>query len=232
MIFRLFAVATFLSGLFFLQVFFVSAQNQTNDTLIVTWRANTLFPSDYQGKAFPGPRSSVTASAEVYRNGKWIDTSRANFTWMLDEKIIGRGEGIGEFSFRIPARPDLSVKLKATVMFPDTGLSLNSFSSIPVMGPQVVLNAPFPEKNVAPQSRFTLEAIPYFWNVKSVSNLLFSWTANTMRQSFKGQSSITFTVGAPTNDYEKELQATILLQNPEDPTEFAKDYVQLNIQSQ
>lgn len=230
-LYRFLSLGVFLLIVFLTGVFPTAGQTQTELELIVTWQANTLFPSDYQGKAFPGPRSSITASIEAYQGGKWTDLSRASLTWVLDGKVIGRGEGMQELLFRIPARPAPSLTLKAVVALPDTGTSFNAFSVIPVLGPQVVIAAPFPERRVAPQSRFTLEALPYFWNAQSLGTIFFSWTANATQQRLKGEHTITLTVGAPTNEHERELQVNVLLQNPDEPTEFARDYAQLDIQS-
>lgn len=208
----------------------VSGQTQPKPELLVTWRANTLYPSDYPGKAFPGARSSITASAEGYRDGKWIDTSRATFTWVLAGKVIGRGEGLRELSFKIPDRPDPALTLKVVVTLPEGGTSLEAFSSVPIRGPQVIINTPFPGKVVAAQSRFTIEASPYFWNARTIEDILFSWTANDTRRGSKGERAISLTVGTPANDYEKALRINALLQNPDEPTEFARHSIQIEIQ--
>lgn len=219
-----------LLALFFIAGSLVSGQTPTNPEPIVTWRANTLFPSDYQGKAFPGPRSSVTVSVESYQSGKWLDLSRASIIWVLGGKVIGRGDGMKELSFKVSERPEPSLSLKVVITPSDIGSSYEAFSSIPVLGPQVVVNAPFPGGIVSPQSRFTLEALPYFWNTENINDILFSWTANTTKKSARGERAITLTVGTPSNEYEKELQVNALLQNPNEPTEFARDYAQLEIQ--
>lgn len=215
---------------------FSYAQTQSNSTpsssarLVLTWKANTLYPSDYTGKAFPGARSSITASVEGYSGGKWIDLSHASVTWLLDDKVIGRGVGMRELMFKIPERPDSVLTLRAKAVLPSPELTLESVSSIPVMGPQVVLNTPFPSQTVAAQSRFTVEAIPYFWNIETINDILFSWTANDTQKNSLGERAISLTVGTPSNDFEKNLLVTVLLQNPKLPTEFAKQTTQLEIQ--
>lgn len=142
--------------------------------VLLTWRADSYAPAEFRGKAFPTAYSKITAAVSVLDGGRIADLSRATVSWFLDNDLIAGGPGLVRTSFAAPepagALRDLRVEISN---FPG-GLLLKTVE-IPVVLPEVVIEAPFPDRKFSSES-IVLTAKPYFW--RSAAGLAYNWKVN------------------------------------------------------
>ncbi|HUX35720.1 MAG TPA: hypothetical protein VMV71_01655 [Candidatus Paceibacterota bacterium] len=152
------------------------AQTAASPVILLTWSSNTYVPPEFGGKIMPTANSTINASAELIDNGKIIDVSKQNVYWYQDNNYIDGGIGKQSISFKAPDFSGGSINLR--VEFPDysKGDQLKTVA-IPIAKPEVVIESPLPGEKFS-SSPLTLEAQPYFFNVDSLSGLIFSWNVN------------------------------------------------------
>ena len=142
----------------------------------ITWRAQTYAPPTYIGKLLPTAGARVTASVFVIQNGKILDLAGKTIYWYLNDEFVEGGENQQTVEFRVPkdqngAIADLMVRL------PDTAGGLVNSIDIPIVAPQVAIDAPFPRGAVTGPS-FRVKARAYFFNTPSPAFLAYSWVVN------------------------------------------------------
>lgn len=206
------------------------AQTSPPTQLFLTWKANNFYPSFFDGKAFPTTGTPITASLEALRGGKFLDLSRVTIAWFVDDTIVDRGDGKKEILFTPKAVAGQTVTVKATVRLANQENTEEVSVQIPILSPQINANIPLPQKTVASQSRFLLEAFPFFWNIKTLDELFFTWTVNGEQKKTQGENTLSLGVGTPASEYDKTLQINLLTQNLSNPLEFAQERFQLTIQ--
>lgn len=164
-------------GLFFCVAQFASAQTASNPQFLVTWKAaNSYIPSSYIGKALPGYGSRITASLSLVSQGRLLNLQNETIYWYLDDTLIGGGAGVQNITFPPFGLPPSSLVLK--VELPNyAGGYLTHTIDIPYINPQVVIAAPFPNAQFS-TNPLVVEAIPYFFNTSSTSNLSYTWAVN------------------------------------------------------
>lgn len=211
---------------------FSSARAQTVPVtqLFLTWKANNFYPSFFEGKAFPVAGTPITASLEAVRGGKFLDLARATITWFVNDKLADRGDGKKEILFTPKIAAGKNATIKAAVRFADQGNTEEASIQIPVLSSHIVANVPLPQKIIAPQSRFLLEAFPFFWNINNLNDLYFTWTVNGEQKKATGENTLSLGIGTPASEYDKTLQINLLTQNLSNPLEFAQERFQLTIQ--
>ena len=147
---------------------------QTPAQVIMTWRADNFYPADFGGKAPATPGTPITVSTEVLRGGKLTDLSDAAFTWYVDEKLRGRGEGLKEIAFSANKSVGDSHFIRVNIQSSE-GEVFESSIRVPISSPMVVLESPYPNQLVKSGDRAEVTAVPYFFNVSSFQNLNFFW---------------------------------------------------------
>jgi hypothetical protein len=158
------------------QLLVTGAAAQTPAQVILTWQANNFYPADFGGKAQAAKNTPITVAVEVLRNGRLVNLSEATFTWYVDEKLQGRGNGLKEISFTVNKLVGDSHFVRVSVQSGE-----NIFESsirVPVSKPAVVLEAPYPNQLVGNGDRPEITAVPYFFNINSFQNLNFFWQVN------------------------------------------------------
>ncbi|MEK7465561.1 MAG: hypothetical protein AAB631_02175 [Patescibacteria group bacterium] len=206
------------------------AQTPPPTQFFLTWRANNFYPSFFEGKVFPTAGTPITASLEALRGGKFLDLSRVTITWFINDKLMDRGDGKKEILFTPKSIAGETVTIKATARLMDQENIREISLQVPVLSPQIVANIPLPLEIVASQSRFLLEAFPFFWNIKTLNDLYFTWTINGEQKKAQGENTLSLGVGTPASEYDRTLQINLLAQNLSNPLEFAQERFQLTIQ--
>ncbi len=144
--------------------------------LLMTWHTNTYIPPTFLGKALPVPFSTVTVSVEAVRNGRTASLVGETVRWYVNEHLMAAGAGLQSFSFSIP--PDGIGPFDVRVELPDATVEPTVKTiTIPVVRPGAVIIAPFPGNTVR-SSVASMHVVPYFFNVTTARDLLFSWTVN------------------------------------------------------
>ncbi|HXF44231.1 MAG TPA: hypothetical protein VNK70_02080 [Candidatus Paceibacterota bacterium] len=204
-----------------------TARAQSPTQVIITWQAINFYPADYKGKAAVTPRTPVAVAAEVLKNGKLLDLKKSNFTWLLDEKLLGRGEGLKETSFTAKKPAGDSHLLRLTVKFENE--SFEKAVRIPVERPRVVVKTGLAKNTVEPGGKINLVAIPYFFNVSSLDGLNFSWEINDEKIVGPSSNQLTLNVGSPQSESQKSIRITSLIQNRTNILESASETVQIKM---
>ena len=205
-----------------------NASAQTPAQVILTWQANNFYPADYTGKALATPNTPVTVSAEVLRDGKLIDLSEGTFTWYVDEKFLNRTQGLKEILFTVKKPVGDSHFIRVTIQL---GNSLfESSIRVPVSKHLVVLENPYPNQLVRVGSKTIIRAVPYFFNISSFQDLTFSWQINNSEQGGGGSDNqLVLNIGTPQTPSQNKLRITTLVQNKNNPLEFANEGLRLTI---
>ncbi|MFH0712269.1 MAG: hypothetical protein V2A55_00190 [Candidatus Jorgensenbacteria bacterium] len=158
------------------QLLVTGAAAQTSAQVIMTWQADNFYPADFGGKAPATPGTPLTVSAEVLRSGKLTDLSGASFTWYVDEKLKGRGDGLKEIAFSASESVGDSHFVRVGIQLEDE-IFENSIR-IPVSSPMVVLESPYLNQLVKSGNKIEVTAVPYFFNVDAFRDLNFFWQVN------------------------------------------------------
>ena len=150
--------------------------NQGQSQLVITWHASRSYiPPSYLGKALPNQSSQVTASVEAFTGGARGDLSKVTVYWYLNDVLLGGGPGVRSMTFNLfGGGGSQDLRVQATD-YP-AGL-LTTSVSIPSVDPIVVIEAPYAGGffNTNP---LLVNAVPYFFNITSGSQLGFTWTVN------------------------------------------------------
>lgn len=143
--------------------------------VLLTWQADSYAPPGFQGKVLPTAYTKISAGVEVISGGRSLNLSEANINWYWNNQPIAGGQDKRRAEFYpefISSLNDLRVEISGI----DKGLLIKTVE-IPVVQPQVVIEAPFPG-GVFFENQITLTARPYFWNPNSISDLIFDWQVN------------------------------------------------------
>ncbi len=201
-----------------------AAQAQTSPQVILTWQANNFYPADYAGKAFATPKTPVSVSAEVLRNNRFVDISKADFTWLVDEKLVASGAGLKEMVFNVSKAPGDSHFVRVSIKLNNE--NFENALRVPVTKPVLVLEAAYPNALVRAGDKATVEAIPYFFNISSLQNLVFSWQVGEGNQQESGSDNkLVLNVGAATGAQSLTISGSV--RNANDLLEFANDRIRL-----
>lgn len=171
----------------------VSAQTENSGNGFITWHSNSFYPSNFEGKPLPVNQSTVTASVTLLQNQKIQDISNFPISWYLDGDFLQKGVGLSTITLPIGKTSGSTYSLKASI-----GVSAGVVSSliiIPVSNPEVVLDTSLPDRFVKVGDVVTLQSIPYFFNISSISDLSFSWFINGLLQENESSSGITLNIG-------------------------------------
>jgi len=201
------------------------AQTTENYEVFITWRADNFFPSDYSGKAWAAPFSPIEAAAVLTKNKKIADLSNAEIFWYLDKELIGKGLGRQSESFNISKQSGdkhfLSVSIKT-----EAGKRHESALEIPVLGPKLAIANNFMSNSVPANSRLQMSVVPYFFNIRSLDDLLMKWRVNN-QISEGGQ--LTINTGMPVLKIDKTFFAEIEAQNRKNAFEKISERLKMEI---
>jgi len=208
-------ILLFLTGFWGLNNF-VFAQTEPQGEIIFTWQAKNFYPADFKGKALPVQNSIVDISLELVKNNKLQNLSSADITWFLDEKVISRGTGNNETSFIVKKAESDSHFIRATIKLGSDLYenSMNLYISKPKI---VIMTNPYAGPTIIPDTPLTLQAIPYFFNINNIKDLLFFWQINNEKNS--GASNLTLSLPKE----ESKLNISLIVQNKNDILETAKE---------
>jgi hypothetical protein len=163
--------------IFILFVLATSASAQVSQPqMILTWQAETYTPPDFSGKALPIADSRIIAGVDLIDGGARTDLSGQRINWYLNDDFYQGGPGLTRVNFPAPhIIGATSIRLRVSI--PDYGSGAGKTIIIPVVPPEAVItsSAPGLEASAVP---FVLEATPYFFNVRSPSDLQYVWSIN------------------------------------------------------
>ncbi len=160
-----------LSGVLLLPIIFAisSATAQQQPEFLLTWKSDNYAPPAYQGKILPIDESKIEVALELIDGGKIASISGHQINWLINNDELKSGVGLKNISF--PANGRRGDQLVEVTIKNYRGVDLEKRLEIPVANPEIVISG----------GPTTFEALPYFFNVKNLGELLISWSANGQR---------------------------------------------------
>lgn len=208
--------------LFCLFLLKTSAQ-QTESDLIISWQASSFVPYYFGGKILPTVGSDILAAIDLIQNNKLVDLSKTKIYWYVNNELISNSVGVQKITFVAPPPANSRIDLK--VELPDLGI-LKTIE-IPVVKPKLVLDVPFPKKEIK-TNYFELVAYPYFFNLTNndLDYLSIVWLINGRvgKPSAEDPSKIKINI---TDENISDLTIEAFAQNTELPQENASKKVDL-----
>lgn len=209
--------------------FFYTTHSQTapQREIILSWRALNFFPANFEGKALASPFSPILVGVEVVENGKFVDVSKDQILWRLDNKFLQSGIGLKEVIFRTQKNNgDFHI---VQVSIGKNGDGGEESMLIPVSSQAIVVELPYQGNSIAPDVENTIKAIPYFFNIQTLNELSFFWQINSIKKGGNSNNTLILKTGVPQVKSQNIIEITASAQNNENPLEFAKTKVWLNV---
>jgi hypothetical protein len=204
-----------------------SAQAANNYSAVITWRANNYYPSDFIGKALPTNGTTVSLFVIVLNNQKIQDASNLPILWYVDGNFMNGGVGESQTNFTVTKTAGDSHIV--SVQIGVGGQTISASTRIPVVNYRAVINAPYPAQTVNQNSTANLEIIPYFFNVGSFNDFLFSWTINNL-QSVTSTTDNTLSLQVGQVGAAQNISINASVQNTANAFEFAYGKTNLYVQ--
>ena len=151
---------------------------QNDPNIVLTWQASSFVPPDYQGQALPTASTPFVAALELIDEGKFANLGQSDIQWYVNGNLKQSGKNLKSFRYGPPvtnsAVDGYALKVKISNY---KNSSRESTVVIPIVHPDLVIDVPYPNKEVVATSSIWT-AFPYFFDVLTPSDLSFSWTAN------------------------------------------------------
>lgn len=158
-----------------------AAQTKQEPKLIVTWQAQNYQPNDYKGKNLPTVNSPIIAAVELIDNDKIINLSSVNITWLQNSEIIVSGQGLKRIAFNNNGLFGDRVMIEADIIYKEK--NLQGAAIIPIVSPKTVISTPHIFNQEIKAGVYNFKATPFFFNIKKLSELAFSWSVNDQQES-------------------------------------------------
>ncbi len=160
-------------------ILFLLANHAQGQEVFLTWSTDTYVPLEYIGKALPTRESNI----EVVSNTDILNPENLFYNWLINDKIEREKSGKGKqvFNFKTEERiREYEIKVRIS----DEKESFIIFSPILTINPQtpeiILKTKPTSLEsfkytfNSNQEIRFTAQ--PYFFNIKDINNLDYSWS--------------------------------------------------------
>jgi hypothetical protein len=218
-------IFTFLAVIFiftFLFLHFTDAQAASR--ALITWQSQSFVPAEYPGKILPSPGTNIKLGLELIKENKLQDLSKINIRWYLDGKLLTQGFGLKETNFTASKGATYSHFVRAVIMAEQ---EVSGNVDIPIVNPKVIIKTPSPADTLIPLGKTLLQAIPYFFNVASLEELIFKWSVNN--QGLEGSNILELEI-APPIPLNSILNVRVMAQNLKNDLEFGTKEINLNVQ--
>lgn len=154
---------------------FIGRAQQAPDFML-TWKANSFAPAGYHGKTLPTQGTLIEMSLELIDGGRLASLSPHQIRWYVNDKLQRSGLGVKIFTFTAAASPGNDQNVRAVIMN-YRGRDLEKTIAIPVVNPEAVIEAPYPDLLIQSGAN-AFKAVPYFFNIANINQLTFRWSAN------------------------------------------------------
>jgi hypothetical protein len=150
-------------------------------SLLITWKAHTLVPSFYEGKALPSAGSTIEASVAALSNNRLVDLSDYTITWLLNGSKIASDTGLTRITTALNYFGVQRYTL--TAFIPDYNTNkLVQTVTIETAAPKLVVSLDAQSKT-SNSLLSTVSAVGYFFSAALQRNLDITWTAGGISQS-------------------------------------------------
>lgn len=194
-----------------------------NYTFLVSWKSSSFIPSTYEGRALPIKNSMVDIGFDlVDSTGKFIDISKQKVQWNINHEVYQTGVGLKKIKLFI-SNSDQDVVEILISNYTDskykTPSEISQFVTLSAFSPKAIIHTSDPYRALhAGENRIV--AIPYFFNVNSINNLLFNWKIDGKKiNNNLNLLSINIPENTVANNYSG---VNLFVQNTNDAFEFAE----------
>jgi hypothetical protein len=177
----------FLSALIMCLAIFLPTTNTRAQTslpvpsLLITWKARTLVPGFYYGKALPSAGSTIEASVAALSDNRLVDLSDYTITWLLNGSKIASDKGLTRITTALNYFGVQRYTL--TAFIPDYNSNkLAQAVTIETAVPKLVVSLEGQSKT-SNSLLSTVSAVGYFFSAALQRNLDITWTAGGISQS-------------------------------------------------
>jgi len=207
---------------------FSESRAATKPELLLTWSADVFAPQGYSGKLIPSKGSTITAALELIDGGKIINLSPYEVRWYRGDNLFKKGKGLKRISLTIDVSESIGVPLKAVVVG-YKGVEEEATMGIPAKEPELIIDAPYPLRRVS-DATIELRALPYFFNIENISDLIFKWQANGISPQGGSEASdiLELTLSSPASG--STISVSVSAENTNDASEIKQANIILTIQ--
>ncbi len=193
---------------------------------LVTWQSGGYVPSSYTGKTLPVPGATVRVSLELIDGGKLANLSQQEIRWYRGINLFYKGIGAVTSSFAVEPTDIGGMNLRIVVVG-FKGVDSEKTIFIPVVSPELVVDAPYVDHRIPPHAGFT--ALPYFFSVSTISSLSFNWTANGIGTSGEAGTPSALQLDTSRGSSGTQILLTAHVANKLNPLESAGSIVPLTL---
>ena len=177
----------------------VNAQIVSQPQFLVSWRADSTAPSWYLGKIFPTKGTAVEVSFELVDSGKPADLSKTVIRWYINDKLVKNesdGLGIKYLKFIATDYPGQDAEIRISIPDYKNLGPLDKIITIPIVKPQVVIVAPYPDRNIT-AGKSVFETIPFFFSAQDLSEIVYKWFVDNRAVSDLGDNQRVLDLNIP-----------------------------------
>ena len=141
------------------------------------FESNSYIPPSFSGKNIPAKLAEANVFLEVLKDGRPLDLSKNKISWYLNNSLKSSAVGQNIFNFKDESSISIKNSVRAIISgVKEDGGSLTGEIDIPISAPLLILTPPaFLEAG----KENSITATPFFFNVSSLNNLIFSWRVNS-----------------------------------------------------
>jgi hypothetical protein len=154
--------------------------------IFMSFEGDGWAPLSYSGKIFSTKDGVVKVLAQpfIYSSNGYLSISKLNYKWYINDELITEGIGQNIFRYRFESLASYGEKkVKVRVLSDDIFVAEKEIS-VYLIEPKVVIiaqsgtiNQTIHEINVN-QEQITLQAFPYFFSTKQLSDIKSTWRVN------------------------------------------------------
>lgn len=180
-----------LLAIVFCFLWFFPVQGQTSEiNITLTWSTNTYIPLDYPGKALPVKGSVIEVAANI--DSREVNPQELNYRWFLNKHLqkgeSGKGKSVLRFPVKWTSGNEHSVRIE--LRNEEENLLASAYLDIGIVQPQVVIRpidnggtlplessifSIIKKYQISAEQETNFIAQPYFFNIKDINELNFSW---------------------------------------------------------
>ncbi|MDP3947412.1 MAG: hypothetical protein Q8Q41_01820 [bacterium] len=205
----------------------VAAQAVLDTKSILTWQAESYVPQGYRGKTLPTQGSFVTAAFELLEDGKSADLAKREMRWFLNDTLFAKGLGLKTARFQASVGADNSHFVRVQVT-DGRNILFEKSVEISIVRPRVSI-LPLPAAGTLARGAHEFRAIPFFFNTKSIDEILFSWNVNGQTPSTEGvDEPFKLSFAVPTDTpLGTPLTLSVFTNSKKEPTEMVSKELRL-----
>lgn len=174
--------------------------------ILITWSTDGYVPAGYPGKILPVNGSHIKTRVGALTGNNFLDLSKEEIVWYVNGVPIKNGVGAQAAEFDVSTLTQSSLEIKVQLVSLPGG-PYSKTIQVPIAQPEAVAEFRSPGGKITGNNIF-LTALPFFFRVRSATELNFSWRVNgdtpvnlTDPQHLNVKSSSGFTSGSEIQIY-------------------------------